>query len=96
MQFHNGHFKKCNDWLAERYGVDEIIDWNLTETNNDPLLTDKLENQKEMVKPDDDENGPEVQPAVEADRVTKTSTAKDEFEEDTDALEALAAAEAAS
>ena len=24
-----GHFKKTNDWLAQRYGDDGIIDWNL-------------------------------------------------------------------
>ena len=24
-----GHFKKTNNWLAQRYGVDGVIDWNL-------------------------------------------------------------------
>lgn len=24
-----GHFKKANEWLAERYGPDGVIDWNL-------------------------------------------------------------------
>ena len=24
-----GHFKKTNEWLAERYGVDGVINWNL-------------------------------------------------------------------
>ncbi|KAE8556313.1 hypothetical protein EYB25_001014 [Talaromyces marneffei] len=27
--FTNGHFKKCNDWLSERYGEDSMIDWSL-------------------------------------------------------------------
>ena len=22
-----GHFKKTNDWLEQRYGVDNVIDW---------------------------------------------------------------------
>ncbi|KUL88924.1 hypothetical protein ZTR_03602 [Talaromyces verruculosus] len=27
--FTNGHFKKCNEWLSERYGEDALIDWSL-------------------------------------------------------------------
>ena len=27
--FDCGHFKKTNEWLVERYGEDEVIDWNL-------------------------------------------------------------------
>lgn len=27
--FDCGHFKKCNEWLRERYGKDEEIDWSL-------------------------------------------------------------------
>jgi uracil-DNA glycosylase len=25
-----GHFKKCNEWLASRYGADSQIDWSLS------------------------------------------------------------------
>jgi uracil-DNA glycosylase len=32
-QFDCGHFKKANEWLSERYGEDEEIDWSL---NVDP------------------------------------------------------------
>jgi len=27
--FECGHFRKTNEWLADRYGADEVIDWNL-------------------------------------------------------------------
>ena len=30
-QFDCGHFRKANDFLQERYGIDGIIDWSLTE-----------------------------------------------------------------
>lgn len=26
-----GHFKKTNDWLAQRYGVEEVVNWDLNE-----------------------------------------------------------------
>ncbi len=29
LQFECGHFRKANEWLAQRYGPDGEIDWNL-------------------------------------------------------------------
>jgi uracil-DNA glycosylase len=29
VQFECGHFKKANEWLVQRYGKGEGIDWNL-------------------------------------------------------------------
>ncbi|KAJ5724885.1 Uracil-DNA glycosylase [Penicillium malachiteum] len=91
--FDNGHFKKCNDWLASRYGDDEIIDWNLVPTK------------KKLTAPSDKENisilanvtevttkAAEPQCPDDEDKKTKTCPVDDEFD-DEDALEALAAAE---
>lgn len=33
IQFDCGHFKKCNEWLEQRYGKGGGIDWDL---NVDP------------------------------------------------------------
>jgi uracil-DNA glycosylase len=29
VQFDAGHFRKCNEWLEQRYGKDGGIDWDL-------------------------------------------------------------------
>ena len=98
MQFGNQHFKKCNEWLAERYGADEVIDWSLTSkskisspftTIQSPALTGApkkpiaKESDASLVK---EEVSKTTEPA-------KSTEAVDEFEDDLDALEALAAAE---
>ncbi|KAE8375794.1 uracil-DNA glycosylase-like protein [Aspergillus bertholletiae] len=98
--FTNGHFKKCNEWLAERYGPDQVIDWSLTSgtkttsplaTIQSPLVSgDKLA--------DSSAKRSEPQAPELADRVTEPSKLlnTDEFDDDIDALEALAATETAS
>lgn len=90
MQFENGHFKKCNDWLAERYGPDGIIDWNLAPTKSiSPTPASDKENSSSLATKAitaDDQQSP-------VDENTKLkSAARDEFD-DADALEALVAAE---
>lgn len=91
MQFDNGHFKKCNDWLAERYGQDGIIDWSL------------VPSKKEIVSPAaDKENSAALanvssSPVEKKDETVKgnvvmSGPVEDEFDDD-DALEALVAAE---
>ncbi|GAA84193.1 hypothetical protein ASPFODRAFT_471609 [Aspergillus luchuensis CBS 106.47] len=96
--FGNQHFKKCNEWLAERYGADEVIDWSLTSkskisspftTIQSPALTGAPK--KSIAKESDaslvkEEVSKTTEPA-------KSTEAVDEFEDDLDALEALAAAE---
>lgn len=90
-QFDNGHFKKCNDWLAERYGEDGIIDWSLVPST------------KAIVSPTADKENSvvlanvSVSPAGKSEgkvtsAVVKTNPVEDEFD-DADALEALVAAE---
>ncbi|KAJ5401460.1 uncharacterized protein N7487_007356 [Penicillium crustosum] len=90
--FKNGHFKKCNDWLASRYGEDGIIDWSLVPSKKPlpaPCVSDKDDStaltNKVPVEP---------QPAKTEDVKVQPGKVDDEFDDD-DAIEALVAAEAA-
>ncbi|KAI9924509.1 hypothetical protein ASPWEDRAFT_40965 [Aspergillus wentii DTO 134E9] len=87
----NGHFKKCNEWLAERYGEDGIIDWNLTPKTNANAPSAALQNttpEKKSSKSQPPEEKDKEPPHADSD--------DDEFEDDDiDAVEALAAAESA-
>lgn len=47
FQFTCGHFKKCNEWLAERYGEDGRIDWSLT-SNTTTLVPTAAAAEKDM------------------------------------------------
>ena len=90
MQFTNGHFKKCNEWLAERYGPDEVIDWNLTQTASSisPPASHTSHTQVYTAKTHV-EKSPEGQPWKEDIKTIRTSKAAEEFEDDLDAFEAL-------
>ncbi|PYI19765.1 uracil-DNA glycosylase [Aspergillus japonicus CBS 114.51] len=97
--FTNQHFKKCNDWLSDRYGPEEIIDWSLSSKNktNKPLTN--------IQRPATNEANNHEDPAVKLsnahyeqvfhhDSETPIPNEKaDEFDEDLDALEVLAAAD---
>ncbi|RDW74739.1 uracil-DNA glycosylase [Aspergillus mulundensis] len=94
---HNQHFKKCNEWLAVRYGPDEIIDWSLVpqrETSTTPLAVvhkspvpnDQPTQQQVLTKA--------TNQRIVAAKLSKPVSEEGEFEEDLDALEALAASEA--
>ncbi|ODM15907.1 hypothetical protein SI65_08748 [Aspergillus cristatus] len=92
--FNNGHFRKCNDWLAARYGADEIIDWNLvpktstsTVTTTQSTTVSKEESTVPAEKPS------ESKPVAESGKPAKPADEEDEFDEDVDALEALVAEE---
>ena len=90
MQFSNGHFKKCNEWLAERYGPDEVIDWSLT-----PATSTIAPSAPHIPHPQTDgaksnvENTTEAPTLKEDNKTAKTSRAAEEFEDDLDAFEAL-------
>lgn len=87
MQFDNGHFKKCNDWLAERYGEDGIIDWSLVPSKKavvSPAAGKENSAALANVSSPIEKSGE----TVEGDSVKS----EDEFDDD-DALEALVAAE---
>ncbi|KAJ5457614.1 Uracil-DNA glycosylase [Penicillium sp. IBT 31633x] len=85
--FKNGHFKKCNDWLASRYGEDEIIDWSLVPSKKAPSALTCVSDKE---TPAISATNPPVEPQVEV----KIQPPKvDEFD-DEDAVEALVAAEA--
>ncbi|KAL4874181.1 hypothetical protein BDV12DRAFT_3478 [Aspergillus spectabilis] len=95
--FNNQHFKKCNEWLAERYGSDGIIDWSLfpsKETSAAPLSvvesSSVVANQSAQDKQTVTQSAKEV---VVTKKSTKPVEEDDEFEDDIDALEALAASE---
>ncbi|KAE8348227.1 uracil-DNA glycosylase-like protein [Aspergillus coremiiformis] len=101
--FTNGHFRKCNEWLAERYGSNEVIDWSLnsrTKTSSPfatiqspsapvPRPTDYVAKQSKF----------QVQETAGTTRKPMNSETTDDFDEDIDDLEdleALAAAETTS
>lgn len=101
MQFNCGHFKKCNEWLAQRYGQDETIDWDLVPKNDGaeiptPASTSTIPSSKEKEEPAKNQPTPQKQPAAETNNpktITQKSTDDDalESEDDADALEALIA-----
>lgn len=90
-QFDNGHFKKCNDWLAERYGEDGIIDWSLVPSTKVivPPTADK-ENSAVLANVSSSSAGKSEGNVTSA--AVKANPVEDEFD-DADALEALVAAE---
>ncbi|KAJ5123463.1 Uracil-DNA glycosylase [Penicillium atrosanguineum] len=90
--FDNGHFKKCNDWLASRYGDDGIIDWSLVPTmKSTPTLPSNKENSSTLANV---ASSPIATPGPCLDKEdTKSCPGEDEFD-DADVLEALAEVEA--
>ncbi|KAL2809298.1 uracil-DNA glycosylase-like protein [Aspergillus granulosus] len=103
--FDNQHFKKCNDWLAERYGADGVIDWSLTTTKDKASTAPLAVVQSSSVVVNKSTNSPSQDKKQTVTELTKetvvatkpsTSPQDDEFEEDLDALEALAAVDESS
>ncbi|KAL1982551.1 hypothetical protein VTN96DRAFT_1208 [Rasamsonia emersonii] len=91
-----GHFKKCNEWLAERYGEEGRIDWSLT-PNKSVLSPTAATAEKDMSV---SANGQKDQSSSGTDKTNgqAASTNADKNdpvsdEEDLDAIEALVAAE---
>jgi len=82
--FNCGHFKKCNDWLAERYGEDSRIDWSLTTGRS-------IFGSSHTGDSDDKKSGIDLKPTSTGTRETPKSLLFDE--DDIGALEALAATE---
>lgn len=83
-----GHFKKCNDWLSERYGAGEIIDWGLSPASKKALPIETNPSSSST---------PTIQcKEQKLDAAKAAKTAVDEFEgDDIDVLEAFAATEKA-
>ncbi|KAJ5650016.1 Uracil-DNA glycosylase [Penicillium longicatenatum] len=89
--FDNGHFRKCNDWLALRYGDDEVIDWSLVPTKVKPTAPSNKENSATLG------NVASVttkvsNPSCPGEEPTVDACPADEFD-DAEALAALAAIE---
>lgn len=87
-----GHFKETNEWLAQRYGADGVIDWNL----NKPAAIAAPPTTTTPTKATDmpeaaEKNGPATE--LPKGRNHGVARNKDEFddEEDEDAIEALEA-----
>ncbi|KAF4186307.1 hypothetical protein CNMCM8694_006459 [Aspergillus lentulus] len=98
--FNNGHFKKCNEWLAERYGPDGIIDWSLIPKKTGGSLATisgqapvNAQVKTSTAKPPD--SNPSEESKVASVKLMGPDGSLDEFDDDVDALEVLAAAEAA-
>ena len=79
--FDCGHFKKTNEWLRERYGEGEEIDWS---------LNGEKEGQKPVLVKGGEEKGNsgKVAKAMEAEQAATTAekekAAKEEFDDDFD------------
>ncbi|KAL3469453.1 uracil-DNA glycosylase-like protein [Aspergillus californicus] len=96
--FVNQHFKKCNEWLAERYGSDGVIDWSLVPRAKLPAPPLAVVQTSSVVV--NQSTPQDKQTMTNSDKGTTSATKPstnvgedDEFGEDLDALEALAASE---
>lgn len=87
-----GHFKKTNDWLAQRYGVDGVIDWSLDKSK--PIAAPAT---MKPLKATETQKDAEEKDGLAAELPERTNGAavrsKNDFddEEDEDAIEALEA-----
>jgi hypothetical protein len=100
FQFTCGHFKKCNEWLAERYGEDGRIDWSLipnktilgpTAVAPERDMSVSANGQESRTSIESSSNSKKMNGEVALKTVEKDDTLSDE--DDIDALEALVAAE---
>ncbi|KAL1846066.1 uracil DNA glycosylase [Paecilomyces lecythidis] len=102
-----GHFKKCNEWLTQRYGEDGPIDWALTEGATVlPKKTTTTVTESAAVATSTSIDGEKKNTVSESKTTTTITEEKDtkpqtsaksgdiyDDEDDLEALEALAAAE---
>lgn len=87
-----GHFKKTNDWLAQRYGVDGVIDWSLDKSK--PIAapaTMKPLKATETQKDAEEKDGPAAELPERTNGAAVRSKNDFDDEEDEDAIEALEA-----
>lgn len=96
--FNCGHFKKCNEWLAERYGQDEIIDWSFTPITTIVPQAVTAPVEVTVVVKQGDVDAAKLVTSAEDDKentaFVKLDGADDDFgPDDVDAFEALVAAE---
>lgn len=75
--FECAHFKKTNEWLAERYGADGVIDWNLGDSvaQPKPVIAAQVEPTKVInaVEDADEDAEQAIRDAEEAIRDAETS-----------------------
>jgi uracil-DNA glycosylase len=84
--FDCGHFRKTNDWLRDRYGVEGEVDWSL-----DKKVPIKAPEVEKEVKVTEEQEGSEVVKGPKTEVVENGGHGANEFEgdEDEDAIEAL-------
>lgn len=66
--FECGHFRKANEWLAARYGVDGEIDWNLNPVDGRPTTSavkGEGEGEEKQAADAEEKKGGEDAPAIE-------------------------------
>jgi uracil-DNA glycosylase len=86
-----GHFKKTNEWLAERYGVDGVINWNLDKPKLiAPPATMRPAKATKTQKAAGAKDGPTGLPEGMGGAAVRSKNDFDD-EEDEDAIEALEA-----
>ena len=90
--FNCGHFKKANDWLSTRYGVEGIVDWNLDKPQ--PIAAPKVEGPVKVTADQEKDSAGSEQTTVEdknsaAPAGEKPQGEDDLDQEDADAIEVL-------
>jgi uracil-DNA glycosylase len=87
-----GHFKKTNEWLAERYGVDGVINWNLDKPKliAAPAMMTPVK-ATETQKAAEEKDGPSTELPERTSGTAVRSKNNFDDEEDEDAIEALEA-----
>jgi uracil-DNA glycosylase len=87
-----GHFKKTNEWLRERYGVEGEIDWSLGPSKQTPIKGPAIQEPVKVTeeqKADAKEDGPVTELAEKADDGVKGTAGEDEFDDDWEAVKAI-------
>ncbi|PLN76516.1 uracil-DNA glycosylase [Aspergillus taichungensis] len=85
--FDNGHFRKTNEWLAERYGADGVIDWSLTSKEKTDMPSPNIKSPSVSVgesKPSAEKTEPQPSETSTVSKATESAKVSDEFEEDDD------------
>lgn len=81
-----GHFKKANEWLRERYGVEGEVDWNLAAEKQKPI---KGPGTQQPIKATEDQETKPKEEGPVTELAGEPATTTDDFDDDLDAIEAI-------
>lgn len=98
--FDGHHFKKTNEWLRDRYGVEGEINWDLNVTKPikapDASVAGPIKATEDQASTEVKRDGPATELAEKKDEpkamptaTSKETLKKDEFDDDEDAIEAM-------